>query len=73
MPKMTLEQYQKTMNIVSLENRIMGIMKARRKIEDAKHSGQLDYMIYLEGRKLTELTENLPEKDFWERLLVTKT
>ncbi|WP_299528970.1 hypothetical protein [Ulvibacterium sp.] len=68
-PNLTLEQYQRTMNVVSLENRIMGIIKARKKIEGAKHSGQLDYLIYLEGRKLADLTDNMPEKDFWERLL----
>ncbi|WP_299529052.1 hypothetical protein [Ulvibacterium sp.] len=73
MPNMTLEQYQTTMNVVSLENRIMGIIKTRGKIEGSKHSGQLDYLIYLEGKKLAKLTDNMPEKDFWEHLLAKGT
>lgn len=71
MPNLTLEQYRRTMNVVALENRILGMIKARKKIEGSKYSGQLDYLIYLEGKKLSNLTGNIPEKDFWESLLTS--
>lgn len=68
LPNFTPEQYKLAMNIISLENRMAGIIRAKRYIPASKHLGQLDLLLYKEGKKLVELTGNIPEKYFWEQL-----
>ncbi|MEO9513243.1 MAG: hypothetical protein ABJN84_13625 [Flavobacteriaceae bacterium] len=68
MPHFTEDQYRTAMNVLSLENRIDGIARARRLIPFNKDSGKLDLLIYKEERKLTEITGNSPVEHFWEQL-----
>ena len=68
LPNFTLEQYKVTINILALEYRIDGMIKAKKKVLDSKFSGQLDFMVFQEGKRLIEITGNVPEKDFWQGL-----
>ena len=68
-PNFSQEQYQLAMNIVALESRIEGIKKTKEYLKNVNQ--ELELLIFLEGKKITELTGNLAPEIFWKKILIT--
>ena len=70
-PNLSVEQYRVVMNIVVLESRIDGIVKAGKSLKN--NSKSLYGLEYEYKRKMEELTWGYAPKEFWERILKTQT
>lgn len=66
LPNFNEAQFRTAMNVVNIEGRMEGVRKSKIAIQD---NHKLDMTIYREGKKLTEITGNVPERDFWYGLL----
>ncbi len=63
-PMLSQSSFAKLMNVVYLEGKINGLMKASRKLSHTKEPKLLDLPIFDVQKELTKLTGNLEPKDF---------
>lgn len=69
-PKLTNNQFKRYMNIVHLEGKIDGLIKAQKLTPELPQKYQME--IFKTSNKLTELTGNLPAPDLLKQMFNSK-